>query len=142
MLETYRVRLDVCETLPPKLSSAEAAYPVLKAIYADLDANQEHFVVLALNNKLRVRGFKVISSGSETASLVDMKAVYIAALHLGAVAVIFGHNHPSGDPTPSSEDLTLTRRLKEAGELLNMRVLDHIIIGFDRFFSMSDRGIL
>jgi DNA repair protein RadC len=71
-----------------------------------------------MNNKNRVNGFKVVSTGSLTASLVHPREVWRAALHLCAAAVIFVHNHPSGEPSPSQKDQEITRRLKETGEML------------------------
>jgi hypothetical protein len=77
------------------------------------------------------------------ASLVHPREVWRAALHLCAAAVVFVHNHPSGDPAPSQEDQEITRRLKETGEMLGIRVLNHVVLGDDgRFFSFSDRGLL
>jgi len=98
--------------------------------------------LLALNNKNRVNGFKVISTGSLTASLVHPREVWRAALYLCAAAVVFVHNHPSGDPAPSPEDIDITRRLKETGDVLGIRVLDHVVLGGDRYFSFSDKGML
>ena len=115
---------------------------VAKPIFANLDADKEHFVLLALNNKNRINGYKVTSTGTQTASLIRPGDVYRAALHLAAAAVVFVHNHPSGDPAPSQEDVEITRRLKECGEMLAIRVLDHVILGADRYYSFSDRGLL
>jgi len=95
-----------------------------------------------MNNKNRVNGFKVVSTGSLTSSLVHPREVWRSALHLCAAAVVFVHNHPSGDSAPSPEDQEITRRLKETGEVLGIRVLDHVVLGNDRFFSFSDRGLL
>jgi DNA repair protein RadC len=75
-----------------------------RAIYETLDADKEHFVLLVMNNKNRVNGFKVISTGSLTASLVHPRELWRAALHLCAAPVVFVYNHPSGDPAPSPED--------------------------------------
>ena len=97
---------------------------------------------MALNNKNRINGYKVISTGTLTASLIRPGDVYRAALHLAAAAVVFVQNHPSGDPMPSQEDVVITRRLKECGEMLAIRVLDHVILGHDRYYSFSDRGHL
>jgi DNA repair protein RadC len=98
-------------------------------------------LLLTLNNKNRVNGFKVVSTGSLTASLVHPREVWRAALHLCAAAVIFIHNHPSGEPAPSQEDQEITRRLKETGDMLGIRVLDHVVLGDnERFFSFSDKG--
>ena len=75
-------------------------------------------------------------------ALIRPGDVYRAALHLAAAAVVFIHNHPSGDPMPSQEDQEITRRLKECGEMLAIRVLDHVILGADRYYSFSDRGLV
>jgi DNA repair protein RadC len=111
-------------------------------IYETLDADKEHFLLLALNNKNRVNGFKVISTGSLTASLVHPREVWRSALNLCAAGVVFVHNHPSGDPAPSPEDQDITRRLKESGDVLGIRVLDHVVLGQDRCFSFSEKGLL
>jgi len=103
---------------------------------------REIFYVVLLNNKnRRIREVK-ISEGSLTASLVHPREVYNPVIRESAAAVIFVHNHPSGDPAPSPEDLEITRRLKEVGEVMGVRVLDHVVIGRGRYFSFSDRGML
>ena len=122
--------------------SSEDVPRVARAIYDALDADKEHFVLLAMNNKNRVNGFKVISTGSLTASLVHPREVWRAALHLCAAAVVFVHNHPTGEPAPSPEDIDITRRLKETGDLLGIRVLDHVVLGLNRCYSFSDQGLL
>jgi DNA repair protein RadC len=109
--------------------SSEDVQRLAGAIYDTLDADKEHFVLLTLNNKNRVNGFTVIATGTLTASLVHPREVWRAALHLCAAAVIFVHNHPSGDPAPSPEDQDITRRLKETGDVLGIRVLDHVVSG-------------
>ena len=138
---TFKVRLEVAEPGAPT-RTAEDVWRFSDSIFRDLDADNEHCVVLALNNKNRVNGFKVISTGTLTTALVRPGDVYAAALDLRAAAVVFVHNHPSGDPAPSPEDTEITRRLKECGEMLAIRVLDHVILGHDRYFSFSDRGLL
>lgn len=103
---------------------------------------REVFYAVLLNNKNRkIREVK-ISEGSLTASLVHPREVYNPVIRESAAAVLFVHNHPSGDPTPSQEDMEITRRLKEVGEVMGIRVLDHVVIGHDRYFSFSDRGML
>jgi DNA repair protein RadC len=84
----------------------------------------------------------VVSTGSLTASLVHPREVWRSALHLCAAAVLFVHNHPSGDPAPSPEDIDITKRLKETADILGIRVLDHVILGHGRYFSFSDKGML
>ena len=96
---------------------------------------------MLLNNKNRkIREVK-ISEGSLTASLVHPREVYNPVIRESAAAVIFVHNHPSG-PAPSQEDIEITRRLKEVGEVMGIRVLDHVVIGLERYYSFSDRGML
>lgn len=103
---------------------------------------RELFYVVLLNNKNRkIREVK-ISEGSLTASLVHPREVYNPVIRDSAAGVIFVHNHPSGDPAPSPEDIDITRRLKEVGEVMGVRVLDHVVIGHDRFFSFSDKGMI
>lgn len=103
---------------------------------------RELFYVVLLNNKNRkMRDIKV-SEGSLTASLVHPREVYNPVIRESAAAVIFVHNHPSGDPAPSQEDIEITRRLKEVGNVMGIRVLDHVVIGHDRYFSFSDKGMM
>jgi DNA repair protein RadC len=103
---------------------------------------RELFYVVLLNNKNRkIREVK-ISEGSLTASLVHPREVYNPVIRESAAAVIFVHNHPSGDPAPSQEDIEITRRLKEVGDLMGVRVLDHVVIGLERYYSFSDKGML
>lgn len=103
---------------------------------------RELFYVVLLNNKNRkIREVK-ISEGSLTASLVHPREVYNPVIRDSAAAVIFVHNHPSGEPTPSAEDVALTERLCRAGELLGVRVLDHVILGHEGYFSFLDAGLL
>ncbi len=103
---------------------------------------RELFYVVLLNNKnKKIREVK-ISEGSLTASLVHPREVYNPVIRESAAAVIFVHNHPSGDPAPSPEDIEITRRLKQVGEVMGVRVLDHVVIGHGRYYSFSDRGML
>jgi DNA repair protein RadC len=100
---------------------------------------QEHFVILLLDNKNRVIQDHVVSKGSLTASLAHPREVFHQAVRQSAAGIILLHNHPSGDPTPSREDREVTSRLREAGEILGIRVLDHIILGADDYFSFTDQ---
>lgn len=142
-IKTFTVVLDAPGVWNTNfVRSSEDCWRFTEAIYKDLDADKEHFILLALNNKNRAVGYKVISTGSMTASLVAPREVFTAAMAFRAVGLIFVHNHPSGDPQPSPEDIDITRRLKEVGELMGIKVLDHIIRGDDRFFSFSDKGMI
>lgn len=106
------------------------------------DAEQEHFCVLLLDGRHRVVGGEVVSVGTLTASLVHPREVFRPALQVGAAALILVHNHPSGDPAPSPEDRSVTRRLVEVGELLGIPVLDHVIVAERGFHSLRDEGPL
>ncbi len=103
---------------------------------------KEHFLALHLDAKNRLICLEVVSVGSLSAAMVHPREVYKSALLSSAAAVIFLHNHPSGDTAPSSEDRELTDRLRQAGDLLGIRVLDHLIIGGERYFSFADSGAL
>lgn len=103
------------------------------------EAHEQFYAVLLDNKHRKLRDVR-ISQGSLTSSVVHPREVYIPVIRESAAAVIFVHNHPSGDPTPSQEDLVLTRRLREVGELVGIRVLDHVIIGKGRYVSFVDDG--
>ncbi|MFX3639855.1 MAG: DNA repair protein RadC [Candidatus Pristimantibacillus sp.] len=102
--------------------------------------NKEHFVVLFLNMKNKVIGRETISVGTLNATLVHPREVFKAAMRQGSASIILAHNHPSGDPTPSFEDIKLTNRLVEAGELVGIEIRDHIIIGRDTHISLKEQG--
>ena len=100
----------------------------------------EVFVVLLLNGKHRIFAFAEVSRGTLTSSLVHPREVFGPALRQAAAAVIVAHNHPSGDPEPSVEDLEVTRRLRDAGKLLGVPLLDHVVLGVDgKFTSLRER---
>ena len=102
----------------------------------------EEFGVLILDVRNRLKRLEVISRGSLNGSLVHPREVFREAVSLQAAGLILFHNHPSGDPTPSREDLELTRRLKSAGGIMGIEVLDHVILGQGRFTSLKERGHL
>lgn len=103
---------------------------------------QEEFVLLMLNKKNQVIRDEVISRGGLDISIVHPREVFKAAIKASAAAVIFIHNHPSGDPTPSHDDYVITQRLEEAGRLLQIEVLDHIIVGEGAYYSFVDEEII
>jgi DNA repair protein RadC len=102
----------------------------------------EQFGVLLLDTKHRMLRTTLISVGTLDASIVHPREVFRAAASAGAAALILFHNHPSGDPAPSDDDVTLTRRLLKAGELMGIAVLDHIIVAETRFHSLREQGDL
>ena len=104
--------------------------------------DREHFLMLPLDGRNRVLGFEIVSVGTLTASLVHPREVFKTAILANAAAIIVAHNHPSGDPTPSAEDRAITQRLKDAGELLGIRLLDHVVLGERGYWSFADQGEL
>lgn len=103
---------------------------------------QEMFLVVLLDNKNRIVKEIPISTGSLTSSIVHPREVFSPAIRESAASVIFVHNHPSGDPEPSKEDIHLTHRLLEAGNIVGIKVLDHVIIGNEFFVSFKDKGLM
>lgn len=103
---------------------------------------KEHFAVMLLNTKNHIMGLTEISVGSLSASIVHPREVFQAALRHAAAALILIHNHPSGDPSPSREDIQVTQRLVKAGKIMDIPVLDHVILGDNRFVSLKERGML
>lgn len=122
------------------VNSPEDAYQILYGYFADLP--NEHFVALLLNTKNHVIALTPVSEGSLNASIVHPRELFQRAILGNCASVILAHNHPSGDPTPSPEDLELTRKITEAGKVLDITVLDHIIIGDGRYVSLKERGII
>ncbi len=101
---------------------------------------KEHFAVLLLNAKNCILGMQEVSVGSLSAAIVHPREVFRAAIDYAAAAIILLHNHPSGDPTPSREDIAVTERLIKAGELMEIPVLDHVVLGDNAFNSMREKG--
>lgn len=110
--------------------------------YTYRDRRKEYFLALLLDGKNRVIREVQVSEGSLNQSIVHPREVFSPAVRDSAAAVILVHNHPTGDPTPSREDLEITRRLREAGELMGIKVLDHIIIGDEAFLSFVAQGLM
>lgn len=105
-------------------------------------ARKEFFKVLLLNVKLEVIGVETVSIGELSGAPVHPRESFEPAIRKGAAAVCFAHNHPSGDPTPSDDDLNITRRLMECGDILGIRVLDHVIIGDGIYSSLKEEGFI
>lgn len=110
--------------------------------YRFCDRRREYFLTLLLDGKNRIIREEQISEGSLNQSIVHPREVFNPAVKESAAAIILVHNHPSGDPAPSREDREITRRLKEAGDIMGIRVLDHIIIGDGAYFSFVEMGML
>ena len=104
--------------------------------------DREHFRAVLLNTKNRILGVRTISIGSLNASIVHAREVFKAAVAESAQAIVLVHNHPSGLPEPSSEDIAVTERLAEAGRILGIEILDHIVLGSQGFVSLKEAGHL
>ena len=103
---------------------------------------QEEFRIILLNIKNKVLGVETVFRGGLNSSIVHPREIFRLALRRSAASLILLHNHPSGDPTPSAEDISVTRRLVEAGEIMGVSILDHIIMGEGRFLSFREKGLL
>ena len=140
----YKVRTKLAiegykEYKPLKFSNSRDIYMAFKKL---VESDKERFYSLFLDTKNNLIGVDMVSQGSLDSSLVHPREVYKSALLASASSVIFVHGHPSGDPEPSIADKEITRLLKQAGDMLQIGVLDHVIIGLDRYYSFADRGEL
>ena len=125
----------------PRITDPTDAVRILNAYLHNAD--REHLVALFLNAKNHIIGINTVSVGSLTSSIVHPREVFKPAILANAAALILGHNHPSGDPTPSAEDQAITTRLAQVGEALGIRVLDHLILGDDlHWYSFQEAGAL
>lgn len=106
-----------------------------------LDRDKEHFFVISLNTKNKVKFVELVSIGTANSSLVHPREVFRRCIIRGASAAIVCHNHPSGESEPSEEDINITKRLVEAGKIVGIEILDHVIIG-QRWSSMKEKGII
>jgi DNA repair protein RadC len=120
------------------LSSPAAAAKFFRPLFEGID--REQMAVAFLDAKHRVIGVGIVSIGSLTASIVHPREVFKPAVLSNASAVLICHNHPSGVPEPSPEDISLTSRLSQAGDILGIRLLDHVILGDDSHYSFVDSG--
>ena len=105
-------------------------------------ANQEQMKLLLLNTKSRLIGEADISKGTVNSAVISPRELFVEALQKNAVSIVLLHNHPSGDPTPSKEDVLITRRIQEAGRLIGVELLDHIVIGDNCYVSLREKGLV
>lgn len=124
----------------PVIDSARAVAGIIPASVRE--ANKEHFLILCLNARRQLVHQETVSIGTLSASLVHPRECFSPAITHAAAAVVCVHNHPSGDPAPSSEDRDVTRRLQRAGELLGIPLADHVIVSASGFFSFREHGLI
>ncbi|AET70598.1 DNA repair protein radc [Desulfosporosinus orientis DSM 765] len=139
-LELGRRSVSVDPMSRPVVNSPQDVAHIVMEEMRYLD--REHFRVLSLSTKNHVLGITSISIGSLNSSIVHPRECFKEAIRRNSNAIILLHNHPSGDPTPSQEDVEVTRRLAEGGKILGIEVIDHVIIGDNRYISLKERGII
>lgn len=126
-----------------KITSSEIAYKLFLSCWNKGTIQlQEEFKILLLNRANKVLGIYPVSRGGVSGTLVDPKLVFSVALKCNASSIILGHNHPSGNLHPSEADKALTRKLQKAGEFLDIKVLDHLIINPESYFSLMDENLM
>jgi DNA repair protein RadC len=123
----------------PLIRGPESVYELTHDIR---HSNREHFIGFYLNSRNQVLRREIISIGSLNASIVHPREVFVPAIAVSAASLILAHNHPSGDPTPSEEDLAITRRIHEAGRLLGIELLDHVIVAREAYASFKERRLI
>ena len=128
--------------LPRKIGSPEDAYRAVTTITNVQEEAQEVFGIFILNTKHKIVAAHEISRGILNSSLVHPREVFKPAVLHNAAAIICFHNHPSGNPEPSRDDVNITKRLVEAGKIMGIEILDHIIVGDDRYVSLKERGVM
>jgi DNA repair protein RadC len=144
-IQVYRLRLVReaqlnYDPITQPLEAENAVRIIARRLLDGLD--REAGVVLALDSRNRPIGCHIVSIGSLSASLIHPREVFKFAILANAASIIFAHNHPSGDPTPSKDDIELTRRLVNAGQLLGIEVIDALITGYDTLLSFKEKGLI
>ena len=138
-----RYKNRIKPSLMPCVKSSRDAH---KLLINEWDSSQiefvEQFKVMLLNRANKVLGKIDVSSGSTTGTVVDPRLVLVAAMKANAVGIILAHNHPSGNLNPSAADIALTKKIKEASQLLEINLLDHLIVTTEGYYSFADEGIL
>lgn len=123
-----------------KIDSSQSVFELMQPVIGEL--GHEEFWIIYLNNSNKVLQKNQLSKGGITGTLVDVRLAFKMALEVGAVGIILAHNHPSGTLKPSEADKQITRKLKNAGESLDIKILDHLIITENAYFSFADEGLL
>ncbi len=139
-LELGRRRKDFLSHERPKIVGSSDAFELVKGDLMDL--HHEEFWVILLNRSGRLIRKQQISLGGVHGTVADPKIIFKTALDALASGIIVAHNHPSGNLTPSQQDINLTKKLKEAGQLLEIQLLDHVIVAGKKYFSFADEGLL
>jgi DNA repair protein RadC len=146
IMTKYRLELVKEEShkyeVETRISCPKDVYEVLTKVCRIQCNAEEVFILITLNIKNIVTGYFEVHRGTINTSLVHPREVFKRALLNNASDIMVAHNHPSGDPNPSKEDIQITERLKEAGNLLGINLIDHIIVGEDKYISLKEKGVL
>lgn len=146
IMTKYRLELVKEEShkyeVETRISCPKDIYEILTKVCRIQCNAEEVFILITLNTKNIVTGYFEVHRGTINTSLVHPREVFKRALLNNANSIMVAHNHPSGDPNPSKEDIQITERLKEAGNLLGINLLDHIIVGDDKYISLKEKGVL
>ena len=133
------IERDSALLTPDQIRSPADAAMMLRDRFGNAD--REVLAAVLLNTKNHVLAIHPVYYGTLSSASIRVNEVFKAAIALGAAGIIVAHNHPSGDPTPSPEDVLVTRQIVEAGKLLDVEVLDHVILGFEKWVSLRERGL-
>lgn len=136
---SYSSKVPAKDRLQVKTSSSAA--DALRLVYPGME-HREYFYVLLLNRANKILGYYQVSSGGISGTVVDQRIVFQAAIKSNASSMILAHNHPSGQLTPSQADIDLTKKIKAAGEIMDIPVLDHLIMTEESYYSFADEGIM
>lgn len=123
-----------------KITSPNDAIDLIRVLLEDCD--REKLVVCCLNTKNEPTSISTVSVGSLNSSIVHPREVYKTAIISNSASIIIAHNHPSGNTTPSKEDINITERLKEAGKIIGIELIDHLILGYGEYLSLKEKGYL
>lgn len=126
----------------PKINSMEDAFHLFTRMLSYLDDKREHFISASLDTKNHLISSDIISIGSLNTNIVHPREVFYCAIANRAAAIVVAHNHPSGETAPSQNDLDITRKLIETGKIIGINVCDHLIIGWNEYFSFRDQNIM
>ncbi|MDB4924959.1 DNA repair protein RadC [Mucilaginibacter sp.] len=139
-LEVGRRRNDTEAKVLDEIKGSKDAFAIMKRIFMDL--NHEEFWILLLNQGGKVIAKELISKGGLTGTVADPKIIFNIALQHNAISIVMAHNHPSGNLKPSQLDIDLTKKIANAGRMLDINVLDHLIVTNEGFYSFADEGII
>ncbi len=124
------------------INDSQQCYRFLRDVVGIHNCNVEHFVVIAVNAKSNVLGYRISSIGDINSTIVSTRDIFQFALKTNACGILLSHNHPSGNTTPSREDILVTEKIIKGAELFDIEVVDHIIVGFDQYLSFVQEGLI